>query len=180
MTISWPKHINNERQLWNRKKHVQLSNIIEREREKEWKQFCTLRSHCQVFRSTVCHCWQRTLFNQQLWLYVCYIDPVRWAVLLLQCTTVNRQRHSRSTVKHVLPVYMGQTNIDLWVPQWIRLRLPSCHPGFDPKHTNYTFIINSHICAIFVVWIERNKQIEAGFDRFKKIINIDSSTAVSI
>ena len=112
--------------------------------------------------------------------YVCYIDPVRWAVLLLQCTTVNRQRHSRSTVKHVLPVYMGQTNIDLWVPQWIRLRLPSCHPGFDPKHTNYTFIINSHICAIFVVWIERNKQKEAGFDRFKKIINIDSSTAVSI
>ena len=41
------------------------------------------------------------------------------------------------------------------IAQWICLRLPSCNPGSSPKHTIYTFIIFSRICAKFVMWKER-------------------------
>ena len=36
------------------------------------------------------------------------------------------------------------------IPQWIRLRLPSCHPCSTPQPAIYPFIIYSQICAIFV------------------------------
>ena len=42
-------------------------------------------------------------------------------------------------------------------------------PGSSPKHTIYAIIIiYSQIGAIFAMWKERNKQIEAGFGPFKK------------
>ena len=78
MTISWPKHINNERQLWNRKKHVQLSNIIERERKNESILYFaislssfSINSVSLLTKNTV----QSTTVT--VCTYVCYIDPVR-------------------------------------------------------------------------------------------------------
>ena len=35
------------------------------------------------------------------------------------------------------------------IAQWKRLCLPSWHPGLNPKHTIYIYLIYSQICAIF-------------------------------
>ena len=39
------------------------------------------------------------------------------------------------------------------IAQWIRLRLPSCRPGFESQanHLSFYFIYYSQICAIFVI-----------------------------
>ena len=46
------------------------------------------------------------------------------------------------------------------IAQWIRLRLPSCRPGFESQAHHLNFYhgrlrcIYSQICAIFVMWNE--------------------------
>ena len=42
------------------------------------------------------------------------------------------------------------------IAQWIRLRLPSCHPGFESQARYLRFFIYI-ICAIFVIWKNKNK-----------------------
>ena len=54
--------------------------------------------------------------------------------------------------------------------QWIRLRLPSCHPGSSPKHTIYAFIIYRQICAVFVSWKQRKTKKRPGMGHFNKVM----------
>ena len=53
----------------------------------------------------------------------------------------------------VIVVISAVAKIDLRgaaIAQWIRLRLPSCHPGFESQARHLCFFIYS-ICAIFVM-----------------------------
>ena len=56
----------------------------------------------------------------------------------------------------------------LAIAQWIRLRLLSCVPGLNPKHTIYASTICSHYLSLR--WEEdENKQKGAGFGPLKTI-----------
>ena len=65
-------------------------------------------------------------------------------------------------------------NKSIWgaaIAQWIRLRLPSCHPGFESQahHLGFYFIY-SQICLYLSLYCEKNdnKQKVAGFGPFFK------------
>ena len=58
------------------------------------------------------------------------------------------------------------------IAQWIRLRLPSCHPGFESQPHHLRFYQNKDKFVLYLhMHCEKNedKQKEAGFGPFKKL-----------
>ena len=53
------------------------------------------------------------------------------------------------------------------IAQWIHLRLPSCHPGFESQARHLHFFI-SEIVLYLSLEKKENKQKEAEFGPFKK------------
>ena len=54
------------------------------------------------------------------------------------------------------------------IAQWIRLRLPSCHPGFESQVHHFHFFYLEFLCRNCHVKRTKNKQKEAGFGPFFK------------
>ena len=68
------------------------------------------------------------------------------------------------------------------ITQWIRLRLPSCHPGFDSQadHLNFYHLL-PNLCTICPCSVKRTKinKKEAWYDPFKKwVLQMSASSAL--
>ena len=73
-------------------------------------------------------------------------------------------------IKVFTNLYQNANMLVSWgatIAQWIRLRLPSCRPGFESQARNLRFLF-----IVFVLYLSceknENKQKEAGFGPFKK------------
>ena len=89
----------------------------------------------------------------------------------LSLFTTRTKSYTISILNHKMNRKLRSFKVDkIVVPSWIRLHLPSCHPGFEYQAHHLCFLLSKFVLYLSLCWEKgrNNKEKEAWFGPFFK------------